>query len=223
MSNPYTMNTKEIHAYSTAEEIANSITHGAGALLAIAGTALLAIRAATMSPIGEKGFYVTAFAIFGFSMIFLYMMSCLYHALSRTRARVVFERLDHSAIFVLIAGTYTAYCLTALRGITGWLIFAVIWALAAAGVSLYSIFGRKIRIASVITYILMGWIIVFAAKPLKEAVPIQTWNFLLAGGVWYTLGAIVYMLKKIPWTHPLWHLFVLAGTSLHFFSVYLSF
>ncbi len=216
------MKTKEKKAYSTAEEVANSISHGIGALLAIAGTVLLIVRAATCAPAGEKGFYVTAVSIFGFSMIFLYTMSCLYHALSATRAHTVFERLDHSAIFVLIAGTYTAYCLTALHGVTGWVLFGIIWGLAAAGVSLYAVFGRKLRIASVIMYILMGWIIVFAARPLKEAVSQESWNFLLGGGICYTAGAVVYMLKKIPWTHPVWHLFVLAGTILHFFSVYLS-
>ena len=216
------MKTKEKKAYSTAEEIANSISHGIGALLAIAGTVLLIVRAATRAPAGEKGFYVTAVSIFGFSMIFLYTMSCLYHALSVTRAHTVFERLDHSAIFVLIAGTYTAYCLTTLHGVTGWVLFGIIWGLAAAGVSLYAVFGRKLRIASVIMYILMGWIIVFAARPLKEAVSQESWNFLLGGGICYTAGAVVYMLKKIPWTHPVWHLFVLAGTILHFFSVYLS-
>ena len=216
------MKTKESRTYSTAEEIASSITHGIGALLAIAATVLLIVRAATAAPSGQKGFYVTAVSIFGFSMIFLYMMSCLYHALSATRARTVFERLDHSAIFVLIAGTYTAYCLTALQGAIGWVIFGIIWGLAAAGVSLYAVFGRRLRIAAVITYILMGWIIVLAAKPLKEAVSQASWNFLLGGGICYTAGAVVYMLKKIPWTHPVWHLFVLAGTILHFFSVYMS-
>ena len=216
------MKTQETRGYSTAEEIASSITHGIGALLAVAGTVILIARAATHAPAGEKGFYVTAVSIFGFSMIFLYAMSCLYHALSATRARAVFERLDHSAIFVLIAGTYTAYCLTALHGALGWALFGVIWGLAAAGVSLYAVFGRKLRIAAVITYILMGWIIVFAAKPLREAVSQESWLFLLAGGICYTAGVAIYMLKKIPWTHPVWHLFVLAGTILHFFSVYLS-
>ena len=207
------MKTKESRSYSTAEEIASSITHGAGALLAIAATVLLVVRAATHAPAGQKGFYVTAVSIFGFSMVFLYMMSCLYHALSATRARVVFERLDHSAIFILIAGTYTAYCLTALQGAIGWVIFGVIWGLAATGVSLYAVFGRRLRIAAVITYLLMGWIIVLAAKPLREAVSQASWNFLLAGGVCYTAGAVVYMLKKVPWTHPVWHLLCWRGLS----------
>lgn len=216
------MKAKQAREYSAAEEIASSISHGIGALLAVAATAILVARAALYGPSGERGLYVTAVSVFGFSMVFLYMMSCLYHALSATRARAVFERLDHSAIFALIAGTYTAYCLTALRGAAGWALFGTIWALAAAGISLYAVFGRKLRIAAVIMYVAMGWIVVLAARPLKAALPQESWLFLLAGGICYTAGAAVYMLKKIPWTHPVWHLFVLAGTMLHFFSVYLS-
>ncbi len=216
------MKTSEKRPYKPGEEIANSITHGIGVLLAIAGTVILIVKAVNDAPEGQKGFYVTAVSIFGASMIFLYLMSCLYHALLKTCAYTVFERLDHSAIFLLIAGTYTAYCLTALRGVTGWVLFGIIWGLAVTGISLYAVFGRKLRIASVITYILMGWIIVFAAKPLKEAVSQESWLFLLSGGICYTVGAVIYMLKKIPWTHPVWHLFVMAGTILHFFSVYTS-
>ncbi len=216
------MKTSEKRPYNLGEEIANSITHGIGALLSIAGTVILVVQAVVKAPEGQKGFYITAVSIFGSSMIFLYLISCLYHALLRTRAYTVFERLDHSAIFLLIAGTYTAYCLTALRGVIGWVLFGIIWGLAVTGISLYAVFGRKLRIASVITYVLMGWIIVFAAKPLKEAVSQESWLFLLSGGICYTVGAVIYMLKKIPWTHPVWHLFVMAGTILHFFSVYTS-
>lgn len=214
---------KPTQSYKLGEQIANAITHGIGTLLAIAGTVLLIIKASYHSPAGQTAWYVTAFSIFGFTMIFLYAMSTLYHSLSKTKAYVVFERLDHSAIFVLIAGTYTAYCLTALRGSIGWWIFGIIWTLAATGVSLYSVFGRKLRIASLITYILMGWIIVFAIEPLKNSVPHISWSYLFAGGVVYTFGAIIYSLKKIPWTHAIWHLFVLGGTVLHFFSLYYSF
>jgi hemolysin III len=205
--------------YKLGEEIANAITHGIGALLAIAGTVVLIVQAALYAPEGQRGFYITSFSIFGFSMIFLYLMSTLYHSLKLTRAHVVFERLDHSAIFMLIAGTYTAYCLTVLRGSVGWLIFGIIWFIATAGISLYAVFGRKLRIASLIAYILMGWIIVFAAGPLKANVSPESWKFLLGGGIVYTLGAIVYALKHIRWTHPIWHLFVLGGTILHYFSI----
>ncbi len=209
--------------YRLSEEITNAITHGLGALLSIAGAVVLIVKAASMHSLTHKGFYITAFSIFGFSMFFLYMMSTLYHSLMKTRAYTVFERLDHSAIFVLIAGTYTAYCLTALKGPLGWWIFGIIWGLAATGVSLYAVFGRKLRVASLITYILMGWIIVFASSSLKASIPTISWQLLLAGGIIYTAGAIVYALKNIRWTHPFWHLFVLGGTTLHFFSIYYSF
>ncbi len=211
---------KTMKPYRLGEEIANAITHGIGTLLAIAGTAVLLVRAALSSPEGETAYYITAFSVFGFSMIFLYLMSTLYHALKKTKATTVFERLDHSGIYVLIAGTYTAFCLTVLRASVGWWIFGIIWALAAAGISLYAVFGSKLRIASVITYVLMGWIIIFAADPLREAIPAESWVLLLAGGIVYTAGAGVYALKGIRWTHPVWHLFVLGGTILQFFSVY---
>ncbi|HQL32173.1 MAG: hemolysin III family protein [Treponema sp.] len=209
--------------YRMEEEIANAITHGIGVLLAVAGTILLLVKASVSAPSADKGFYLTAFSIFGFSMIFLYLTSTLYHSLLKTKAYTVFERLDHSAIYILIAGTYTGYCLTALRGPVGWAIFGVIWGLTAVGISLYAVFGKKLRIISVFTYIFMGWIIVFAAEPLKAVIPEFSWKFLLWGGIIYTIGALVYALRKIRWTHPFWHLFVLGGTTLHFLSLFFSF
>ena len=208
--------------YKLDEEIANAITHGLGALLAIVALVILIVRAVLFAPAGETSYYVAAFSVFGFSMFFLYLMSTLYHSLLRTRAYPVLERLDHSAIYVLIAGTYTAYCLTALRGSVGWWIFGLIWALAIAGVSFYAVFGSRLRVISVFTYILMGWIIVLAANPLQASISHASWMLLLAGGVVYTAGAVVYAFKKIRWTHPVWHLFVLGGTILHFFSVFYS-
>lgn len=209
--------------YRLDEEIANAITHGLGTFLSIAGLVVLVVRAALEAPAAQKAYYVTSFSIFGFSMVFLYLMSTLYHSLLKTGAYTVFERLDHSAIYVLIAGTYTAYCLTALRGLQGWWIFGIIWGLAAAGISLYAVFGSRLRVLSVFTYVLMGWIIVLAAEPLRKRIPAISWNLLLAGGIVYTAGAVVYSLRRIRWTHPVWHLFVMGGTGLHFFSVLYSF
>lgn len=209
--------------YKLDEEIANAITHGIGVFLSIAALVILIVKAVNFAPAGETVYYVVSFCVFGFSMIFLYLMSTLYHSLLTTRAYPVFERLDHSAIYVLIAGTYTAYCLTALRGSVGWWMFGLIWGLATIGISLYAVFGSKLRVVSLFTYIAMGWIIVFAANPLKSVISNQSWTLLIAGGVVYTGGAIVYALKKVRWTHPIWHLFVLGGTTLHFFSVLHSF
>lgn len=209
--------------YSRSEEIANAITHGIGTLLAIAALVILVVRAELFAPTNDKNYFIASFCVFGFSMIFLYLMSTLYHSLLLTKAYPVFERLDHSAIYVLIAGTYTAYCLTALRGNVGWWIFGLIWGLAFIGITFYAIFGSKLRVFSLFTYILMGWIIVLAANPLKAVISNRSWTLLLAGGIVYTGGAVIYALKKIKWTHPIWHLFVMGGTTLHFFSVLYSF
>lgn len=209
--------------YRLDEEIANAITHGLGTFLSIAALVILVLHASIDAPADQKNYYIVSFCIFGFSMIFLYMMSTLYHSLLKTKAYPVFERLDHSAIYILIAGTYTAYCLTALRETVGWWIFGIIWGLAAIGISFYAVFGSKLRVVSLFTYILMGWIIVFAADPLKAVISNRSWTLLLAGGIVYTGGALIYVLKKIRWTHPIWHLFVLGGTTLHFFSILYSF
>jgi hemolysin III len=209
--------------YKLDEEIANAITHGIGALLSIAALVVLVVRAVRFAPEGQLAYYVTSFCVFGFSMIFLYMTSALYHSLLLTRAYPVFERLDHSAIYVLIAGTYTAYCLTALRGSVGWWIFGLIWGLAAVGISLYAVFGKKLRVVSVFTYVLMGWIIVLAAAPLRASISDESWRCLLYGGITYTVGAGVYALRKVRWSHPVWHLFVMGGTAFHFFSILHSF
>jgi len=209
--------------YRLDEEIANAITHGLGTFMAIIALVFLVAHAAVSAPIGQKNYYIASFCIFGFSMIFLYLTSTLYHSLLKTRAYPVFERLDHSAIYILIAGTYTAYCLTALRNTVGWWIFGLIWGLAAIGIALYVIFGSKLRVISVFTYIFMGWIIVLAAKPLQANISNLSWKLLIAGGIVYTAGAAVYGLRKIRWTHPVWHLFVIGGTTLHFFSVLYSF
>ncbi len=208
--------------YSTEEEIASAITHGIGTGLSTAALVLMIVRAVRYAPAGYTASYVTGFAIFGSCLIILYISSTLYHALTNPKAKKVFSILDHSSIYLLIAGTYTAYCLTVLHGAVGWTIFGIIWGLAAAGITFYSVFGNKMRALSVVTYILMGWIIIFAAQPMKANLNNISWNLLLAGGLCYTAGTIVYALKKIKWPHAIWHLFVLAGSTLHFFSVYLS-
>jgi len=208
--------------YRLGEEIANAITHGFGVFLAVAALVLLVIRAVLYAPEYDRGFYITAYTIFGASMFILYLMSTLYHSLLKTKAGPVFERLDHAAIYLLIAGTYTAYSLTILRDSVGWPIFGIIWGLAVTGIALYAVFGSKLRVASLVTYILMGWIIIFVADTLRDRVTAISWTFLITGGIIYTAGAVVYALKRIRWTHPVWHLFVLGGTILHFLSVYFS-
>lgn len=196
-------------------ELANAVTHGLGVLLAVAGLVILLLRAgATGDP-----WALVSYAVFGASMIFLYLASTLYHALSFTRASRVFEILDHSAIFVLIAGTYTAFSLTLLRPSSGFWVFGVVWAVAAAGIVLEAVFLNRWPALSLILYLAMGWIIVAVWKDFSAAAPASTVAYLVAGGLSYTAGTLFYALgKKRPWLHPAWHLFVLGGTLCHFFA-----
>ncbi len=218
---------KEIKRYTLGEEIASAITHGVGAGLSIAGLVLLVVQAVLYAPPEYRVSYIVGFAVFGASLIVLYLASTLYHALTNPLAKKVFGIFDHGSIYLLIAGTYTAYCLTALHGALGWAIFGVIWALAAAGITFYSIFGSRMRTLSAITYIPMGLIIILASRPIRENLFAASgsglsWLFLLIGGGFYVLGTIFYAMKKVKWTHFVWHLFVMGGSVFHFFSVYLS-
>lgn len=208
--------------YSLGEEIFNSITHGIGAGLAIAALVLLIVKAALYAPHSLKAYYVTSWTLFGSSLVILYLMSTLYHALTPARAKNVFSVFDHASIYVLIAGTYTPFCLASLNGVLGWTLFGIIWALAITGVTLYSVFASKLRAASVITYILMGWLVVFAFKPMYNVLPSVSIIFLISGGIAYTAGTVFYAMKNRKWMHSIWHLFVMAGSVLHFFSVYFS-
>lgn len=208
--------------YSIGEEIFNSVTHGIGAGLAVAATVLLIVRAVLYAPADGRGFYVTSFAIFGASLVVLYLMSTLYHALTPYGAKKVFAIFDHSSIYLLIAGTYTPFCLTALRGTVGWVLFGVIWGLAVTGMTFYAIFGSRMRLLSAITYILMGWLVVFAIKPMVQALNPLSLKLVIAGGVAYTAGCAFYAMKKIKWMHCVWHIFVIFGSVLHFFAVYFS-
>ena len=187
--------------YSLGEEIFNSITHGIGAGLAIAALVLLIVKAATQAPHGLKAYYVTSWTLFGSSLVILYLMSTLYHALTPPKAKSVFSVFDHASIYVLIAGTYTPFCLASLHGALGWTLFGIIWALAITGITLYSVFGSKLRAASVITYILMGWLIVFAFKPMYNVLPPVSIVFLISGGIAYTAGVVFYSMKDRKWMH----------------------
>ena len=208
--------------YSIGEEIFNSVTHGVGAGLAVAATVLLIVRAVLYAPADGRGFYVTSFAIFGASLVVLYLMSTLYHALTPYGAKKIFAIFDHSSIYLLIAGTYTPFCLTTLRGSVGWMLFGIIWGLAVVGMTFYAIFGSRMRILSAITYVLMGWLVVFAFKPMVQNLNPLSLKLVLAGGVAYTVGCIFYAFNKIKWMHCIWHIFVMFGSVFHFFAVYFS-
>ncbi|MDO5581919.1 MAG: hemolysin III family protein [Planctomycetia bacterium] len=208
--------------YSLGEEIANSITHGIGVLLSISALVLLIIRAVYRAPDGLTAPYVVGFAIFGSSLIILYLMSTLYHAITHRGAKFVFCILDHSAIYILIAGTYTAFCFSVLYGAVGWYIFGIIWFLAVAGILLFTFYGNRAKWLSLGLYLLMGWLITVIGNLMYLSLPPISWNFLVYGGIAYTLGCIFFLMKDVPWMHAVWHLFVLSGSCLHFFSLYFA-
>lgn len=206
---------RTIKSLPLGEELFSAISHGIGAALGIAGLAVGLTRAAGTG----RAVSVTSVAIYGSTLILLFLMSCLYHALAFTPAKRVFKVLDHASIYLLIAGTYTVFALSALSGPLGWTIFGLIWGFAVLGISLEAFWVLRPKWLSAVVYVAMGWIVVFAIGPVRASLPPFSFALLVAGGVTYTLGAVVYALKSIPWTHPVWHLFVLAGAILHFFSI----
>lgn len=208
--------------YSPGEEIFNSIASCVGAGLAIAATVLLILRAVFYSPAELKAFYVTGVSVFGGTLILMYLISTLYHALAPIGAKKIFAILDHCSVYIFVAGTYTPFCLGAFHGPQGWVLFGIIWALATIGVILYAVYGSHMRIASAVTYFFMGWMIIVAIKPVSTALPSLSLLFLVLGGVVYTLGIFFYAMKSMKWFHSIWHLFVIAGSILHFFAVFFS-
>lgn len=202
--------------YTLGEEIFSAVTHGTGAMLSIAGTVVLIVFCAIYADTRA----VVSASIYGASLIILYTMSTLYHAVSAPRAKQVFRILDHSTIFLLIAGTYTPYTLCSLRGALGWSLFGGIWAAAVVGIVLSSVSLRKFQKASMICYIVMGWAIILAVKPLWESIPKLSVILLVIGGVLYTGGVAFYIRKEDKYMHSIWHLFVIAGSVLHYFSIF---
>ncbi len=201
--------------YPVGQEIANSITHGLGVLLSIAGLVVLVISSVLRGDV----WHIVSFTVFGVSSLMLYTMSTLYHAIPFTKAKRILRIFDHSSIYILIAGTYTPFSLTILRPTVGWWIFGVVWGAAIIGIALKPFLLGKARFVSTIAYVLMGWVVVFAWKPLVAAASPTTLWFIIAGGVAYTAGSLFYLIKKSVWTHPVWHVFVAAGTILHFFAI----
>jgi len=193
------------------EELANAITHGIGVLLAIVGLVLLVLRADDSS--------LASFAIYGSTLILLYLASTLYHSLIFTGARKLFRKFDHMAIFLLIAGTYTPFCITALDGWMGWALLAAVWSFAILGIVMKSMFTGRFEWLSVSIYILTGWMVILAIKPIYDTLTVAGFAFLVAGGLAYTVGTLFYMAKRVPYAHSIWHLWVLAGSVLHYFSV----
>jgi hemolysin III len=203
--------------YSLAEEIANSVSHGVGALLAVGGLVVLTVFAAQRGNV----WHIVGCSVFGVALVLVYTISTLYHGIQHPRAKALLRALDHSAIFILIAGTYTPFALVSLHGPWGWSLFGVIWGLAVLGIILQVGVLRRGTAASVLLYIAMGWVVVIAIKPLLDAVGPGGLALLLIGGLAYTAGTGFYMWRRLPYHHALWHGCVLLGSVSHFFAVLL--
>jgi hemolysin III len=203
--------------YTLGEEIANSVTHGVGALLSLIGTAILLYRAAR----NGTTLHVVSFAVYGSCLFLLHLSSTLYHALRPPRAKRVFRVFDHCSIYLLIAGTYTPFLLLSLWGRWGLTLLVAIWTLAIAGIVFKSLFIGRLQKASVLLYILMGWMIVVAAREAWVRVPHAAIGFVAAGGLFYTLGVAFYAWKSLPYNHAVWHLFVLGGSVCHYAAILL--
>ncbi len=215
MEYAFMMESTAVDQYSPLEELFNSITHGIGALVSIAGLVFLIIFSSLYGNIH----HIISCTIFGITLVLLYTASTLYHSFRKPNLKHAFKILDHACIYVLIAGTYTPFLLVTLRGILGWSMFAVIWSLTLAGILFKIFFVHRFKILSTIAYVLMGWIVIFAIKPLFHALPGGGLVLLVCGGLAYTLGTIFYAWEKLPYNHAIWHLFVLGGSICHFLSV----
>ncbi|WP_309043700.1 PAQR family membrane homeostasis protein TrhA [Marinobacter sediminicola] len=205
---------KSVH--SRIEEFLNSVTHGIGALLSVIGTIALIVGATQLNDTWK----IVSFSIFGASLILLYMASALYHGSRRPELKKAFKTLDHCAIFLLIAGTYTPFLLVNMRGTVGWTLFAIIWSLAITGVVLKVIFANRFKLARVGIYIAMGWLITFASSDLVASLNETALTLTIAGGIVYTAGVVFYLADRIPYMHAVWHLFVIGGSACHFSAIY---
>ena len=200
---------------SLGEEIANSVSHGVGLLAAVAAAPVLVLSAVQHDGAAR----IVGASVFAATMVLLYLTSMLYHALPRNRAKRVFQVLDHAAIFLMIAGTYTPFTLGVLRGTWGWTLFGLVWSLALAGVVLTAVGGVRYPKLSMCLYLAMGWLILIAVKPLWLRMPSEGLFWLSAGGIAYTVGVVFYAAKRVRYSHFVWHLFVITGTACHFIAV----
>lgn len=204
--------------YTLGEEIFSSVSHGVGACLSIAGTVVLLV----FSVIYGNALAVVSSSIYGASLIILYTMSTLYHSFTNEKVKHFFQIMDHNTIFLLIAGTYTPITLYILGGVTGWILFSVVWVASIIGITLNSINMEKAKIPSLVCYIATGWVIIFAIKPLIAKVPLLSALFLVLGGVIYTVGIVFYVIKKVKYFHPIWHIFTVLGSAFHYFSILIA-
>lgn len=198
------------------EELWNAISHGIGFLLTIPALVILIIKGVKAG----TALHIVSYTIFGTSMLLLFLMSTLLHSMP-VKLKKLFSIFDHSAIYILIAGTYTPFLLISLNGALGWTLFGIIWGLAILGILFKVFFIHRFEFVSLIFYVLMGWLIIFAIRPLIQSITMPGFLFLLAGGLLYTLGAVFYAWRRIPYNHAIWHVFVIAGSACMYFSILL--
>lgn len=205
----------EENFYTKGEEIANAITHGVGAALAVAALVILIVFSVLYGTV----WHVVSFSIFGATLVILYLESTLYHSITNRRAKRLFRKFDHMSIFLLISGTYTPFCFTVLRGTIGWIIFSIVWGSTVVGIVMKAFFTGKKDNLSTFLYVVMGWLITIAIKTMYLSMTFSGFVLLVAGGVLYTVGALFYSWDKLKFNHGIWHLFVIGGSVCHFFSV----
>ncbi|WP_324719545.1 PAQR family membrane homeostasis protein TrhA [Salinimicrobium sp. HB62] len=206
----------KIKRYSKNEELVNVITHGGGLILSLLGLFLLILKGLEF----DNTKMTLSFVVFGASLILLYTASTLYHSTGDLKKRFYFKILDHVAIFILIAGTYTPFAIVTLKGTTGWIILGVVWTIAFLGIILKLFFTGRFKILSTLLYVGMGWVIIFAIEPLMENLSSPGLIWLLGGGISYTLGAILYSISRIKFNHAIFHVFVLIGSYCHYMAIY---
>ncbi len=203
------------HIFTKEEEIAHSITHGIGVILSIVALTTLVIFASLFGNV----WHIVSFALFGITMVLLYVSSTLAHSFPDGRIKDLFEIMDHSAIYFFIAGSYTPFLFIAVKGWIGWTLFGILWSVSVIGTLLKIFFVKRFVVLSTLIYIVLGWLMVFAWNPIVSSLPSTGVILLVIGGVLYTVGSIFYVWRMFKYHHMVWHLFVLAGTATHFFSV----
>lgn len=202
--------------YNRIEEWVNGLTHGIGSVLSITGLVLMVIFSSLYGDV----WHIVSTAIYGATLILLYLSSTLYHLIPANSLKHFFQKMDHAMIYLLIAGTYTPYTLVNLRGPWGWTLFAMVWGIAVVGVTIEFLLKERVRFLSLILYLSMGWLMIAAAKPLLDKLAPGGLILLLAGGLFYSLGVFFYVWKTLTFQHAIWHVFVMAGSLCHFWSIF---
>lgn len=205
------------HTYTRREEVVNAVTHGIGAVFSVAALAVLVIYAALRG----SAWHLVSYTIYGVTMVLMYTSSTVLHALPEGKWKDLFEIFDHSSIYLFIAGTYTPILLTALRSPLGWALFGTVWGIAALGIGFKAFYTKRFVFMSTLGYIVMGWLIVLMWEALTLSLPPECIHWLIAGGIFYTLGSVFYVWRGFPYHHAVWHVFVLAGSAAHFVAILL--